>query len=64
MSRMLKHANEYYKIVVDALTAWEGDTSVGIVAPQLDVRDVKANITLASVRVRNTRGAWPCLRRI
>ena len=47
-SRTLKHANKYYKIVVDTLTAWEKDTSVGIVAPQLDVRNVKANITLSS----------------
>ena len=48
-SRVLKLANEYYRVVVDALTASEGDTSVGIVAPLLGVHGAKANIIPASV---------------
>ena len=60
--RVLKLANEYCRVVVDALTASEGDTSVGIVAPQLDVHGAKANIIPVSVGVRNTLEVQPSLR--
>ena len=63
-SKVLKLANKHYRVAVDALTAWEGDTSVGIVAPQSGVHGARADIIPASVRVRNALEVRPTLRQI